>query len=197
MIEYSEIEPFDNGSMTDQQIADAEWADRALDPDKYKPLSSRAVKRWLALNGLSERLALWLKQTEPASDIDLSDPATLQLLTIRGGVSNTLDLDPGEELDLSPGSETRQLLDAVVATPNVPVTDADRTAVITAAIGEPYTAEEVAESRADYQSLAARNAVRAHQAAADEAIEALSLQTWEDANAVRDAWIAAWNSHTP
>jgi hypothetical protein len=145
--EIKAIEGHEN--LTAEEIAAAINASRISNPASYIPVSQKKVKSWLATNGLSERLHFFMQNSKPASDADLTDPAVQQLFAIRSGIDGVLTMHANNELDVSPGSGSRQLIDAAVASPDVPATEADRDSLLTMAytLGD-VTAEQVTEALA-------------------------------------------------
>ena len=129
-------------ALTPAQIVDAVNAARLADASNYVPVTHERVKAWLSEDGLSERLKLYMRVSEPATDADLTDPAVLQLLAIRTGIDNVLTMGPGTELLVAPGDGPRLLLDTIVGVPTVPVSQSDHDRLI----ARSYTGGEVTEA---------------------------------------------------
>lgn len=188
MIEAIKALPGSAG-MTPEQIASAINAARLANPGNYQPVSHAAVKAWLAESGLSERLKLWLRASEPALDADLTDNDVQTLMVLRSGIDNVLSMGPGTELLVAPGDGPRQLLEVIVGHPPIPVTQDDADRIINRALKQKanVTPEQVQAALDEWEAGAVERRFQTMIEAGRAAIDAGS-----DEAAIKAAVDAAW-----
>jgi len=142
----------ENQALSNGEIA-AAWNNS---PSHYRAVRPPSVAQWLAEDGLRERLELWLEATVIApSDLaaTMATPQGQMLLAIRAGIKQLLVMqasgDKDAQLDIAPGTGNRQLLDAAIATADIPVLqdDLDRLLMRARPGFEPLTEADVAAYR--------------------------------------------------
>ncbi|MGB0972231.1 MAG: hypothetical protein ACPGVG_14920 [Mycobacterium sp.] len=166
----------------------------------WSPVPANRVKQWLGANALRLRLTAWLDAVKPTlQPLDaawMSDAGNAGLAAMVNGVEVVMTVAEGDSLDLAPGVGNRMLLEAMAAHPQIPLTEADRDALLSEALAPGWvwpTEADVASARAEIEAEDARQVREVRLRDAHNAALVVIENGGDDA-AVEAAFVGEWNS---